>query len=189
MRAYYAIAWNELTAIEPTLDEVRSHVAALAAAYNDPSNATLLGHTSELTEADVLEHYASLQARGAHPFLLLRDGTLAGDGDLRGVANGAAEFAFLVASPGAQGKGLGTRFATMVHAFAFQHLALERVYASVVPENVASRRVFAKLGYLEDISEAGREYGDDGDIVLAIDRATFAAAHAAHLAEIRIAVR
>jgi RimJ/RimL family protein N-acetyltransferase len=185
----HAITWNELTAREPTSAEVRRHVAALAAAYNDPRNATLLGHTSELTEADVIEHYTTLQAQGARPFLLLRDGALAGDGDLRGIANGAAEFAFLIASPDAQGQGLGTRFATMIHAFAFQKLELDRIYASVVPENTASRRVFAKLGYVEDKSDAAREFADDGDIVLAIARTTFLAAHATQLAEISIAVR
>src|SRR5690606_15824176 len=114
---------------------------------------------------------------------------LAGDGDLRDIADGAAEFAFLIASPAAQGKGLGTRFAVMIHAFAFLQLDLARVYASVVPDNVASRRVFEKLGYREDPSEAARAYGDDGDVVLSIDRATFVAAHPAALAEIAIAVR
>ena len=89
----------------------------------------------------------------------------------------------------AQGKGLGTRFATMIHAFAFDRLEIERMYASVVPQNVASRRVFEKLGYVEDGSDAAREYGDEGDIVLAIARSTFHAAHASQLAEITIAVR
>jgi RimJ/RimL family protein N-acetyltransferase len=185
----HAIEWHELAAIEPTLDEVRHHVTTLAAAYNHPQNATLLGHTSELSEADVLEHYETLQAQGARPFLLLREGALAGDGDIRGIANGAAEFAFLIASPGAQGKGLGTRFATMIHAFAFERLGIERMYASVVPENTASRRVFAKLGYVEDTSDVAGEYGDDGDVVLAIARATFLSVHTSQLAEIRIAVR
>jgi len=184
--AKYRIDWNELTAIEPTLDEVRQHAPALAIAYNDPRNAPLLGHTSELSEADVVEHYESLFAQAARPFLLLADGALAGDGDLRGIADGFAEFAFLIASPSAQGKGLGTRFATMIHALAFAQ-GIERVYASVIPANVASRRVFDKLGYLEDTRDAARAYGDEGDVVLSIDRATFVARHA--VGDIRFAVR
>lgn len=178
----YSITWNELAAIEPTRDEVRAQAAALAVAYNDPRNAPLLGHTSLLTEADVLEVYDGMFEAGARPFLLFRDGVFAGDGDLRGIADGRAEFAFLVASPDAQGKGLGTRFATMLHAFGFATLGLSKIYASVVPQNVASRRVFEKLGYVE---EASADYGDDGDVVLALERARFTG----DLAEIRIAVR
>lgn len=159
------ITWDELVAFTPR--DVTPYAEALAAAYNDPRNTTLLGNTQAMTAADVVEHYASL----VHPFVLLQDGALAGDADLRGVANGAAEFAFLIASPSAQGKGLGTRFATMIHAAAFRVLGLERVYASVIPDNAASLRVFAKLGYVADDTLG---YGDPGDIVLRLDRARFA---------------
>jgi len=188
--ARYRIDWSELSAIEPTPDEVREHAAALAIAYNDPRNAPLLGHTSQLTEADVIEHYASMRTEGARAFLLFRDGALAGDGDLRGIANGTAEFAFLIASPDAQGKGLGTRFATMIHALAFAQ-GIERIYASVIPVNVASRRVFEKLGYVEDTSPAARAYADAGDVVLSLDRVGFRTAFhdTPALADIVIAVR
>ncbi len=182
----YAIRWNELTAFEPTLDEVRTHVTALATAYNDPRNAPLLGHTSLLSEADVIEVYDAMLATGSRPFLLFRYGAFAGDGDLRGIVDGRAEFAFLVASPDAQGKGLGTRFATMIHAFGFATLGLDRIYASVVPHNVASRRVFEKLGYVED---ATTDIGDEGDVVLAIAREKFAAVAGRALADIQIAPR
>ena len=185
----FEIEWGELRAFEPSPDEVLGHAPALVAAYNDPRNASLLGHTTPLTEPDVVEHYATLYRDRAHPFLLVRDGALAGDGDLRDLAGGAAEFAFLIAAPAAQGKGLGTRFAVMLHAFAFRELALERVYASVIPVNVASRRVFEKLGYREDTSPAARDRGDDGDVTLSIARRTFEARHAAALAEIQIARR
>lgn len=187
----YQLEWQTpagvLIAREPLLDEVAPYAPRLAAAYNDPHNALLLGHTAELSPADVLAHYRSLAEDGGRSFLFFRDGALAGDGDLRGVGGGAAEFAFLVADPGAQGKGLGTRFALMVHALAFGPLALERIYASVIPENTASRRVFEKLGHAIDDSATARAYADeDGDIVLSIDRAAFARAHGGAAAEIRI---
>lgn len=185
----YRVDWNELAACEPHLAEVDEHLATLARAYNDPHNAPLLGHTQELTRADVREHYASLFDRGAHPFLLFADGALAGDGDIRGIADGAGEFAFLIAAPAAQGKGLGTRFATMIHAFAFTHLALDRLYASIVPANTASRRVFEKLGYVIDPSPTARDYADDGDVVMVIDKPTFTRQHAAAMAQIRVAMR
>jgi RimJ/RimL family protein N-acetyltransferase len=189
----YHLEWptpaGALVALEPGLEEVEPVAARLAAAYNDPRNAPLLGHTEALSPADVIEHYRALHEGGARPFLLYRDGALAGDGDLRGIAGGAAEFAFLIADPGAQGHGLGTRFAVMIHALAFGPLGLERLYASVIPANTASRRVFEKLGYAVDDDELARAYADDGDVVLSIDRAAFARAQGAGAAEVRIRPR
>jgi RimJ/RimL family protein N-acetyltransferase len=190
----YQIAWSppggSLLAIEPRPDELEHHAAALAAAYNDPHNAPLLGHTEPLGEADVIAHYASLADHGGHGFLVLRDDKLVADGDLRNLSGGAAEFAFLVADVAAQGQGLGTKIATMIHAFAFRQLQLERVYASIVPQNVASRRVFEKLGYAVDSSPSALAYAEDhGDIAMVIDRPTFARSHASQMAEIQIAVR
>jgi RimJ/RimL family protein N-acetyltransferase len=192
--ARYRITWpapdGTLEAIEPRPEEVARHAAALAAAYNDPHNAPLLGHTEPIAEAEVVAHYASLAAGGGHGFLVLRDGALVADGDLRGVADGAAELAFLVTAVSAQGKGLGTRVATMIHAFAFRQLGLDRIYASVMPANTASRRVFEKLGHALDTSPRARVYADEpDDLVLAIDRDRFARSHAAQLAEIAIAAR
>ena len=178
------IRWNELRVIAATPEEVDRVAGALADAYNDPTNAGLLGHTVELSEADVVEHYAKLQPPQGYGFLLYVDERCQGDGDLRGVADGAAEFAFLIANPATQGKGLGTRFATMVHAYAFKQLGLERVYAAVVPENKASLRVFEKLGYVAD---ERTDLGDPGDVVLRLDRDRFLARHEAVLSEIRFA--
>ena len=189
MQLTFQIEWGELRAIEPSIDEVQKHAAVLADAYNHPRNAPLLGHTTMLGIDDVVEHYESLHAQSARPFLLFENAELAGDGDIRAIANGTAEFAFLIASPDAQGKGLGTRFATMVHAFAFAKLGIDRMFASVVPVNVASRRVFEKLGYRVDDSDGARAHADPGDVTLSIDRATFDRRHAAAMADIRIAVR
>ena len=121
---------------------------------------------------------------------MFRDDELVGDGDLRGVAGGAAEFAFLVAAVAEQGKGLGTRLAIMIHAFAFAKLGLRRVFASIVPGNTASRRVFEKLGYTVDSGPIARRFADDpDDVVMVIDRATFEGSHLRAMAEIEISVR
>ena len=188
------ITWStpagRLVAIEPRADEIAQHAAVLAAAYNDPHNAPLLGHTADVDESDVIGHYTDVAAAGGRNFLVFLDDALVADADLRKVGRGAAEFAFLVASPAAQGKGLGTRIATMVHAFGFRWLGLERIYASIIPDNAASRRVFDKLGYQVDDSVAAREYADEpGDITMAIDRTDFERSHAAAMAEIEMAVR
>jgi RimJ/RimL family protein N-acetyltransferase len=189
----HRIAWSTpagaLLAIEPRFEELAEHAATLAAAYNDPHNAPLLGHTDLMTEDDVIAHYASVSDDGGHNFLVFRDEALVADADLRHVGGGAAEFAFLVAAVTAQGQGLGTRIATMIHAFAFARLRLDRVYASIVPGNGASRRVFDKLGYSVDEGPAARAYADEpGDITMVLERPAFERSHAAQIAEIRIAV-
>jgi RimJ/RimL family protein N-acetyltransferase len=186
----YTIEWGELVAHEATLEEVARHATALAAGYNDPRNAELMGHVADIPPAEVVESYADGIANGMRAFLLFHRGELAGDADLRGVRDGCAEFAFMIAAPSAQGKGLGTRFALMVHAFAFCTLALDTIYASVVPHNTASRRVFEKLGYLVDDSAAAREYADEpGDIVLALRRDTFLHGQHAAIQQIKIGER
>lgn len=187
MRIDWTTPAGRLTAIEPTLAEVAAHATVLAAGYNDPRNATLLGHVELIDPDEVVEHYADLPIEGGRGFLLFVDDRLAGDADLRGVADGTAEFAFLIAAPEAQGKGLGTRFATMITAFGFQVANLTRVYASVAPANTASARVFAKLGFTADDSPTARAYADEpDDLVLSIDRPTFERVNGAALAELAI---
>lgn len=181
------VEWNDLSAVEATADDVREHAATFAAAYNDPKNAALLGHTEPLDEDDVLEHYVNMIADRGHPFLLFRDGRLVGDGDLRTALDGACEFAFLIADPNKQGKGLGTRFALMICAAGFARLGLTQIYASVVPANVASCRVFEKLGFVLDTSSKARAFADeDNDLVLSINRETFERANAVAIAQITL---
>jgi RimJ/RimL family protein N-acetyltransferase len=188
----YRIDWatdaGQLTAIEPTPAEIATHADELARGYNDPANAALMGHVDDLDADEVIDSYAELIGHGGHAFLVFRDNELVGDADLRGVHEGAAEFAFMIGARSAQGKGLGTRFARMVYAFGFQTLGLHHIYASLVPHNTGSRRVFEKLGCTLDDSPSAREFADEpGDIVMAIDRATFERTH--DLTQIRIATR
>lgn len=179
------LTWGSLVAIEPTAAEVAAHAPALSAAYNAPHTMQMLGHTQRFEVDDVIDHYATL---AGHNFLFLRDGQLVADGDLRGLRGGAAELAFLVTAP--HGTGLGTQVAQLLHAFAFQHLQLATVYASVRPDNPASLRVFEKLGHRVATDATARSYADEPeDLVLAIDRETYLRSHAAALAATQIAVR
>jgi RimJ/RimL family protein N-acetyltransferase len=188
----FRIDWTtdvgQLAAIEASLADVATHAAALAAGYNHPANAELMGHTEPIDPTQVVESYAELIEDGGRAFLLHRDGELAGDGDLRHLRDGGAEFAFMIGAPAAQGRGLGTRFAIMIHAFGFREAGLHHIYASIVPHNTASRRVFDKLGYVVDDGPIARGFADEpGDVVMAIDRATFERVHGAALGQIRIA--
>jgi RimJ/RimL family protein N-acetyltransferase len=175
----YQIEWatpsGTLLASEPTPAELAAHAAELARAYNDPANSLLLGHSMTLSAADVVTSYTLIGLNGGRSFLAFQDGVLIGDADLRHAHDGRAEFAFLICSPAAQGKGLGTRLATLVAAFGFQVLALERIYASLLPTNTASRRVFEKIGFSVDDSPVARSLAEaPGDVVMAIDRQAFA---------------
>jgi RimJ/RimL family protein N-acetyltransferase len=56
------------------------------------------------------------------------------------------------------------------------------------PHNDASRRVFEKLGHARDDGPEARPFADEpGDVVMAIDRATFEHVNAAALAQLAIA--
>lgn len=169
------ITWGPLRAIEPTRDELERYAPLLAEGYNDRANAPLMGHAQIITPPEVVDSYISSIADGMRAFLFFDGDAFCGDGDLRNFRGVTAEFAFMIAAPTAQGKGLGTRFATMIHTFGFQ-TGLERIYASVVPENTASLRVFAKLGYVVDESLEGRAYAEEpGDITLSLAREQFTA--------------
>ena len=179
-----------LRACEPTRAQVAASAPLLAAFYNDPHNRTMLGHAADLTAADVVAHYRRLAGDGARAFLLEHDGRLVGDADLRHIDRGRAELAILVGDRAAQGRGLGTRFAIMVHAFAFRALGLRRIYASIIPANAASLRLFQKLGYERDDSpEARRTIDAPDDVTLSIAAERFHALHAAIVAAVRIAPR
>ena len=120
------------------------------------------------------------------------------EGDTRGVVIGAAGAPPPAGGPGQDGSAPtswlhGSQRWRLRHPAregqnaGFTTLGLDRLYASVIPANTASRRVFEKLGYVAD--PTATEYGDDGDLVLRIERADFLARHAAALAEIELGAR
>src|SRR6185312_1092479 len=168
----WEVTCGALRAFEPTADELAAAAPVLAAAYGEPHNSRMMGQApAAFTAADAIEHVARLRSARGRPFLLQRDGRLAGDADFRNVHDDAGEFAILIADPAAQGQGLGTRFARMLHAFAFDVLGLRRVYVAVIPENAASRRLFEKLGYRTDVSAVARRYADEPtDLTLSLAR-------------------
>jgi RimJ/RimL family protein N-acetyltransferase len=148
----------------------------------------MLGHSEDMSPEEVVEYYASMRAAGARAFLLFVEGALVGPAYLRDVDGGAAEFAIMVGARAAQGKGLGTRFATMIHAFAFGTLGLDTLYVTIVPQNRASRRVFEKLGYrVDDGPEARARVDEESDVAMSIGRAVFERVNAEVIAGVRVA--
>ena len=117
------------------------------------------------------------EARTPAEELLWQQGVLAGDADFRNIRGGTAEFAILIGNRGTQGRGIGTRFAVILHVFAFRILRLARVYVSIIPSNAASRRLFEKLGYqIDDSPEARDTIDEDSDVTMSIDQDRFEAA-------------
>lgn len=179
-------AGERLHAYQPSPAELHVLAPTLSAFYNEDHNRIMMANTVTMTAAEVAEHYAALVAEGAQPFVLERNGELAGDADFRHVEATSSEFAILIGRRPEQGKGLGTRFAILLHAWAFLGLGLERLFVSIIPANLASQRLFAKLGYRPDDSPAARRFADqDSDLTFALDRAAFVAQHANLLPELR----
>jgi RimJ/RimL family protein N-acetyltransferase len=183
-------AGDRLRAFEPTREEIARFAPLLAAFYNDAYNRSMMANTVAMTTDEVVEHFEGLRHKGGRPFLLERDGALLGDADLRHITAQTAEFAILVGRRPEQGKGIGTRFALLLHALAFRGLGLERIFVSIIPANLPSQRLFAKIGYVRDDSPAARAFADDPtDLTLSMVRTTFEAAHIAALDEIRWSLR
>jgi RimJ/RimL family protein N-acetyltransferase len=175
----------ELRAIEPTHEEVVRLSPLLADYYNDPHNRSMMANTVAMTAGEVVEHFDSLGQSGGRPFLLELDGETVGDADFRHVCVASAEFAILVGRRSLQGKGIGLGFGILLHALAFRALGLEQVFASILPSNPASQRLFAKLGYTADDSATARAFADEeSDLTFSVGREAFEAKHGAVSAEV-----
>jgi ribosomal-protein-alanine N-acetyltransferase len=184
--------WEQgtLRAFEPTLEEVQTAAQSLATFYNDLHNSAMMSNTEDASAADVVARFCEMCAAGERPFLLVQDGELLGDADFRKVTETAAEFAILVGPRGQQSRGLGTRFAAMLHAVGLRAVGFERIYATVIPQNIASRRMLEKIGYEIDLSPQAAIYTDeDTDIAMSIDRARFEQTNADLLRQFRVAER
>lgn len=193
----FSISWNKdgavLCAREPTAAELTECAPLLSAWYNDEYNGAMMTNDASLSAADVCALYRQMNAEGGRQFLLYRDGELMGDADFRRIGEGAperAEFAIMVGSRSAQGKGVGTAFSVLLHAFAFDQLGLGEIYLSIIPENEAGRRCYEKVGYVCDAGPVARSYADgDTDVAMVLTREAFLRHHGSVLSQIEIRAR
>jgi RimJ/RimL family protein N-acetyltransferase len=184
------IGQGKLVAFEPTEAEVLVAAPMLAIFNNDRHNSAMLTNTQEVTATEIVESYEFLRKSNGRPFLLEQEGVLMGDADFRNVSGGTAEFAILIGSRAQQSRGLGTRYAAMMHVAAFRVLGLERVFSSIVPTNLASRRMVEKLGYQLDQSCFAKSFAEEkDDIVMSIDWPRFELANAELIGEVTISAR
>lgn len=186
----YLYAQVRLRATEPTPDEVRAVAVQLSSYYNDEHNRAMLTHEEDMSAKEVVEYYTESCERGDRLFLLEQDGVLVGDADFRHFDAESAEYAIMIGARNLQGRGLGRKFTTMLHAWAFRRLGLARVYVTILPANRPSLRLFEQLGYGPDSSPRARSLIDEeSDVTLSVDRAVFEAQHGAMMDNVRIAPR
>jgi predicted alpha/beta superfamily hydrolase/RimJ/RimL family protein N-acetyltransferase len=92
-----------------------------------------------------------------------------------GAEPGRATFRILIGDPGDRGKGFGEEASRLVIAHAFETLGLDRVTLDVFEYNVAARRLYARLGFLETARRRHRIHRDGRtwDVIrMAMDRPT-----------------
>jgi RimJ/RimL family protein N-acetyltransferase len=78
----------------------------------------------------------------------------------------------------------------MMHAAALRVLGFERIYAIVIPLNIASRRMLEKLGYQVDQSPRAASFADaEDEIAMSVGRVQFEGAHADLLTQLVITAR
>jgi RimJ/RimL family protein N-acetyltransferase len=178
---------DRLRAREPTRKQIVEAAPRLARFYSDPHNQAMLAQDEDQSAVDVVAHYRALAKEAARAFFLEVDDRLVGDADLRSLTRQSAEVAILIGDRSMQGRGLGTRFGIMLHAFAFGALRLRRTYASIIPANEGSLRLFEKLGYERDDTPAARRFADEPtDLTLSLGPTRFQGLHGPAAARVRV---
>jgi RimJ/RimL family protein N-acetyltransferase len=186
----YPDAQARLRAFEPTPDEVCAAAAQLSNYYNDQHNRAMLTHEDDMSVDEVVAHYTESRERGDRLFLLEQDGGLVGDADFRHFDADSAEYAIMIGARNLQGRGLGRKFTTMLHAWAFRGLGLARVYVTILPANRPSLRLFEQLGYGPDNGPRARSLIDEeSDVTLSVERPAFERQHGAMMDAVRFGLR
>ena len=193
----WSIDWpgprGTLRAAEPTDAELTAAADRLAAWYDAAHNRAMMGGEITMSPAEVIAHVGEQRQQGVRYFLLYCDDELVGDADLRRIgdhAPGSAEYVIMLGRRAEQGRGLGVRFSRLIHAFAWQVLQLQRVYVAILPKNLASLRMFAKLGYRPDVSPTARAFAElSDDVTLSVDLAELMGSPGAADPELKLAAR
>jgi ribosomal-protein-alanine N-acetyltransferase len=129
----------------------RADLDRLAAIYTDPDVVKYIGTGATPTKDEtayhldnIINNYWAQRGFGRWALIDKRDEDLIGLCGLR-LLEGAPELVYLLAKE-CWGRGLAPEAARACLRYAFEELRLERVVAITRPENVASRRVLAKIG-------------------------------------------
>lgn len=175
-----------MEAIEPDAVLVEQHASELCRWYNAHDNASMMGGSGPMSREDVLDFWRDLRNAGGRGFLGFADGVLVGDGDLRGIHDGRAEFAVMIGNASEKGRGLGRTLALMIHVFGFRDLGLERVFVSPRRDNRRVHALNAWLGYERDDGEEARAYADEDSDPYSLSRERFLELHEAAWRDVRL---
>lgn len=117
----------------------------------------------EATRAFCERTIAEWDSGTAYEFAVFHEDSLVGAGGLHGVVPliAKAEVGYWIRSDRA-GEGLMTEAAAMLRDFAFDTLGIRRLELRAGTENMASRRVAEKIGFLEEGTLRGGGVGDAG---------------------------
>jgi RimJ/RimL family protein N-acetyltransferase len=146
---------------------------AFAAAFReDPTIGVMIGAETDPTEEDALRQATEEPAPGRLPPLAIADaGSLEFLGSIglyrinEHHRRGEVGFWLL---PSARGRGLAARAVKLVTGWAFESLGFDRVELTTAPDNAATRRLAARLGFVEEgvMSERNLERGRRVDVVM-----------------------
>ena len=110
----------------------------------------LIGRTGVLTEAEERAWIEKKRREGAPIFSMLEKngGAFIGNIDLRGLADGIAEFGIAITAD-KQDQGYGTEATRAFLRWARETIGLRRVWLRVYPDNFRAIRVYEKCGFRE----------------------------------------
>ena len=110
-----------------------------------------LSTSRALTKDDLLAYYRDSQPPRAYMFAICenRDERYVGNARLSGVDhdNSRTSYGWFIGDPADRGKGYGTEALSLLVAFAFSALGLNRVSTSIRADNVASLKVNERVGF------------------------------------------
>lgn len=72
--------------------------------------------------------------------------------------NKTGHIGILIGNTKKKGKGLGTQSISLITKFAFNELNLKEVYAGILPDNIASIKVFTKNKFIKTINHSSDFY-------------------------------
>jgi RimJ/RimL family protein N-acetyltransferase len=128
------------------------HLAALQVLASDPAIAARTRVPHPYPPDGARSFFAVVeqerQAGTAHVFAIENHGQFVGVCGFHGIRHGVAEFGFWVGRPHWR-LGIGGHAAAAAVRVAFDYLQLQSLWAEALADNVASRRILAKVGFRE----------------------------------------
>lgn len=141
---------------------------------NDEESAYLLGGEHRKYSRLDIEHWISFHNAQEDELVLvmqdLESGVVFGHLGLYKInlATKTAEFGILIANANFRGKGLGVILTNAFIEYVFENIAIEKIHALVLHENLASIGMFSKCGFIkmQTLLNGKRKNDKDYDIVV-----------------------